>query len=143
MKLVPKYINWFVEEKDIVLEDGITITCYILDYVVNEDVYCELALHIRQHYESDAELSESIKNTKLPVDEYLRQFVIPQKEDSFGATARSNDFTEILVSDLLEFIYKYDNYGHPSCFPILSENIKKVTKNSYQMIEGTTATALK
>jgi hypothetical protein len=44
MKLVPKYINWFVEEKDIVLEDGIPITCYILDYVVNEDVYCELAL---------------------------------------------------------------------------------------------------
>ena len=108
MRLVPKYINWFVEEKDIVLEDGIPITCYRLDYVVNEDTYCELALHVRQHYESDAELSESIKNTKLPVDEYLRQFIIPQKEDPFGATARSNDFTEILVSDLLEFIYKYD-----------------------------------
>jgi len=108
MKLSPKHINWFVEEKDVVLEDGIPITCYKLDYIVNEDAYCELALHIRQHYESDFELSESIGNTQLPVEEYLRQFVIPQREDPFGPTARSNDFTEILVSDLLEFIYEYD-----------------------------------
>lgn len=108
MKLSPKYIKWFVEEKDVFLEDGVPITCYKLDYVMNEEIYCELALHIRQHYESDDELNESIKAIHLPVDKYLRQFVIPQKIDAFGPTARSNDFTEILVSDLLEFIYEYD-----------------------------------
>ena len=108
IKTAPKYINWFVEESEITLEDGIPIICYRLDYTVDEEVYCELALHIRQHYESDDELAESILTTKLHVEEYLRKFVIPQKDDDFGPTARSNDFTEILISDLLEFIYGYD-----------------------------------
>ena len=112
MKENPKYINWFAQESDITLEDGFPIICYRLDYVINDDVYNDFALHVRQHYESDEELSESITTTRLSVEEYLRQFVIPQRDDSFGPTARSNDFTEILVSDLLEFIY---GYSVPRC----------------------------
>lgn len=108
MESKPQYINWFVEESNVVFEDGVPITCYKLDYTVNEELYCELALHIRQHYESDVELSESMSSVQMPVENYLRQFVIPQKDDSFGPTARSNDFSEILASDLFEFIYGFD-----------------------------------
>lgn len=103
----PKYINWFVEESKVTLEDGVPILCYRLDYTIDDAVYCEWALHLRQHYESDAELKESLAATEMPVEEYLRTFVIPQKSDPFGSTARSNDFTEIMVSDLLEFIKGY------------------------------------
>lgn len=103
----PKYIKWFVDEKTVTLEDGVPILCYRLDYTVDEDVYCELALHLRQHYESDDELAESIKTTGLSVVEYLKNNVIPQKSDPFGPTSRSNDFTEIMMSDLLEFIHGY------------------------------------
>lgn len=108
MKTAPQYINWFVKESGITFEDGIPIISYKLDYSIDKDIYDELALHIRKHYESDEELLESINATHLSTEEYLRQFVIPQKGDAFGPTARSNDFTEILVSDLLEFIYGYD-----------------------------------
>ena len=108
MKSELQYINWFVKESDVVLEDGVPITCYRLDYIVNEEAYCELALHIRQHYESDDELSDSVSIMQLPVETYLRQFVIPQKDEPLGPTARSNDFTEIMVSDLLEFICGFD-----------------------------------
>jgi hypothetical protein len=103
----PKYINWFVEESTITLEDGVPISCYRLDYTVDNAVYCEWALHLRQHYESDDELKESLAVTGMHVKEYLRTHVIPQKSDPFGPTSRSNDFTEIMISDLLEYIQGY------------------------------------
>ncbi len=103
----PKYIDWFVEESTVTLEDGIPISCYRLDYTVDDAIYCEWALHLRQHYESDAEIEESLAVTGMSVEQYLRTRVIPQKDDPFGPTSRSNDFTEIMVSDLLEFIQGY------------------------------------
>lgn len=103
----PKYINWFIEESSVTLEDGVPISCYCLDYKVDESVYCEWALHIRQHYESDDELKESLEATGMSTEEYLRTRIIPQKGEAFGPTSRSNDFTEILISDLLEFVHGY------------------------------------
>lgn len=109
---LPKYINWFIEERGVTLEDGEPITCYRLDYTLDETIYCEWALHIRQHYESNEELANSLAVTKMSAEEYLRKFVVPQKTDALGPTARSNDFTEIMISDLLEFI---QGYSVPRC----------------------------
>ena len=103
----PQYINWFVEENSVKFEDGIPITCYRLNYSIDDEVCCELALHIRQHYETDEELKESLKTTGKSAEEYLKTFIIPQKEDVLGNTSRANDFTEIMISDLLEFIHQY------------------------------------
>lgn len=103
----PKYISWFVKEEGIVLEDGFPITCYKLDYLLDESALQDLALHIRRHYESDELLCASIKTTGMTSEDYLRQYVIPQKAEAFGSTARSSDFTEIMISDLLQFIYGF------------------------------------
>lgn len=103
----PQYVNWFTKESAVTLEDGVPISCYRLDYSVDEDAYCEWALHIRQHYESDEELKESLETTGRSTEDYLKTYIIPQKSDGFGPTARSNDFTEIMISDLLEFIHGY------------------------------------
>lgn len=103
----PKYLQWFIKEDTVVFEDGMPLTCYRLDYIIDEDVYNEWALHIRQHYEGDDDLSESLSITGLSVEEYLRKHVIPQQSDPFGPTSRSNDFTEIMISDLLEFLHGY------------------------------------
>ena len=104
---VPKYITWFASESSICLEDGMPILCYKLDYSFNEDVFQDWALHIRRHYESDEELRESLCVNKMSVEEYLRQYIIPQKNDPVGPTSRSNDFTEIMISDLMQFIYGF------------------------------------
>lgn len=103
----PGYINWFVRENYVCLEDGVPITCYKLDYCVDEDTFRNWALHIRRHYESDDELIESLSDTQMSAEEYLRRFVIPQKNDIMAGTSRSNDFTEIMISDLLEFIHGF------------------------------------
>lgn len=109
---VPRYIEWFVNEHSTCLEDGVPISCYKLDYSVDYALFDEWALHIRRHYESDDELKESLADTKLSIEEYLRTYVIPQKSDPFGSTARSSDFTEIMISDLIEFI---NGYTVPRC----------------------------
>lgn len=108
----PQYINWIVEEKNVKLEDGTPVTCYKLDYIIDEDVFDDWAFHLRKHYINDFDLEESLGVTGLSVEEYLREFVIPQKEEEFGPTSRSNDITEILVSDLFEFVL---NYTVPRC----------------------------
>lgn len=112
VKPKPKYIDWYVEEAGVTLEDGFPLDTYRLEYSIDDDIYDELALNIRRHYESDEELSASVCTTGLSVEDYLRNYVIPQKDDTFGPTARSNDFTEILVSDLLEYVY---GYSVPRC----------------------------
>ncbi len=109
---VPRYIKWFINEHFTCLEDGVPIFCYKLDYSVDEALFDEWALHISRHYESDDELKESLADTKLGVEEYLRTYVIPQKCDPFGPVARSSDFTEILISDLIEFV---NGYTVPRC----------------------------
>ena len=103
----PKYINWIAEEKGVVLEDNTILTCYSLDYDIDDTVFDDWALHVRKHYIPDDELDKSLGVTGLSAEQYLRQYVIPQKTDNFGPTSRSNDITEILISDLLEFIYGY------------------------------------
>ncbi len=108
----PKYIKWFVAEESVVIENDIPITCYKLDYSINQDILRDWAKHIRRHYESDEELAESLRATSLTAKEYLRTYVIPQKQDVMGPSSRSNDFTEIMVSDLLEFIH---GYSVPRC----------------------------
>lgn len=57
-------------------------------------------------------MEEDAALNNLSVQEYLRQFVIPQKGEPFGPTARSNDISEILFADFFEFIL---NYEVPRC----------------------------
>lgn len=102
----PRYIRWLVEESDVTLSDGMHIPCYRLDHTKDEDTLNEWALHLRRHYESDESIKKSIIDTGLSVAEYLRDYVLPGTQN-LAAACRSGDFTEILVSDLLEFVHHY------------------------------------
>lgn len=108
----PKYINWIVKESGIVFEDNAPLNCYTLDYTLDFDILDEWALHLRKHYISDDTLAEALLIHKLTPEQYLREFVVPQKTDVYGPVSRSNDITEILVSDMLEFVF---NYTVPRC----------------------------
>lgn len=110
--ITPRFINWIVEEEGITFEDGVPLTVYSLDYTTDSHVLDELALHIRRHYIMDDELDMAVNLHKMSSEEYLRKYVIPQKEDVKGPTARSADIAEILLSDILEFIH---NFTVPRC----------------------------
>lgn len=108
----PQYIDWVVKEDGVVFEDHQPLNCYRLSYAIDGTILNDWALHIRRHYVPDSELEEDAALNNLSVEEYLRQFVIPQKDEPFGPTARSNDISEILFADLFEFVL---NYEVPRC----------------------------
>lgn len=108
----PQYVNWIIREDGVVFEDQQPLNCYRLSYVRDDAILDDWALHIRKQYVPDGELEEDAALNKLTVEEYLRQYIIPQKGEPFGPTARSNDISEILFADLFEFIL---NYEVPRC----------------------------
>ena len=103
----PLYIDWLVEETGKVIKNSIPLTCYKLNYSMDETVLDDWALHIRKNYIDDDQLIDDASENGMPVEQYLKEYVIPQKEDELGPTARSGDITEIIVADLLEFIFDY------------------------------------
>lgn len=103
----PSYIDWITEEKGVTIKDGIPIKCYRIDYEEDDAVLNDWALHIRRNYIEDDDLLLDAEINGMTVEQYLRDYVIPKKDEKLGPTVRSGDITEILVSDLLEFIYDY------------------------------------
>lgn len=103
----PRYIDWIVEETGITIKDGIPVKCYKIDYKKDDTVLDEWALHIRRNYIEDADLLSDAEVNGMSVEQYLHDYVIPQRDEHLGPTVRSGDITEILVCDLLEFIFYY------------------------------------
>ena len=108
----PLYINWIVKEDGVVFEDQQPLNCYKLSYKIDDDILDDWALHIRRYYVPDDDLKEDLALHRLTTEEYLLKYVIPQKDETFGPTASSNDISEILFADLFEFVL---NYEVPRC----------------------------
>ena len=103
----PHYIDWLIEEKGVVLEGTHEVKSYRIDYSDDSEVIDDWALHIRRNYINDQDLTESAELNGMTIEQYLKKYVIPQKGEKLGATARSGDIAEIVVSDLLEFVMGY------------------------------------
>lgn len=103
----PEYLKWIVAEEGVVKNFDKTLKCYQINYNDDSKVLDDWALHIRRHYISDEELEGECELLDITPEEYLKTYIIPQKTDGMGSTARSNTISEILFSDLLEFIFGY------------------------------------
>lgn len=108
----PEYLKWIVEEDAKIINYSNALKCYRIDYNHDSNVLDSWALHIRRHYISDDDLVDDCIQLKMTSEEYLKKYIIPQKTEGMGSTARSNTISEILFSDLMEFIY---NYHVPRC----------------------------
>lgn len=104
----PKYIHW-IEEENIKIDNySGEIKCYRLNYNHDNDVLDDWAHHIRNHYISDDELEKTILEFGISKDKYLKDCILPQKAQRLGSMSRSNTMTELLISDLLEYVYGYN-----------------------------------
>jgi hypothetical protein len=103
----PQYLRWLIAEEGITFSDGMPLTCYRIEYNTDEDILNDWAIHIRKHYINDNDLADGSQCWDMSIEEYLRTFIIPQRNEHFGPTARSSDLSEILFADLLEFILGY------------------------------------
>lgn len=104
----PNYLDWIIEEQGIVFNDGVPLNSFKITYdISNEETLDQWAQHIRRHYIRDEDLEESLEDLPYTKEEYLKEYIIPQK-DRQGAVARSSDITEILVADILQFLFDFE-----------------------------------
>ena len=103
----PRYIDWMVEEVGITIQNRIPGKCFKIDYKKDDTVLHDWALHIRRNYIEDEDLLSDAEINGMSIEQYLHDYVIPQRDEDLGPTVRSGDITEILVCDLLEFVFSY------------------------------------
>lgn len=101
------WIKWFIVEDKIILDSGDNVFCYRISWSMDSDALDSLAHHFRQLYIEDEEIDEGAKATKTPRDEYIKKFVIPQRDEDLGPAVRSGDFGEIVMADLFEFVLHF------------------------------------
>jgi len=109
-----QHLKWLEDTGEI-----ITTACgkEVPIYTFNPDMTDEATMsawarHFRNHYCDDNEIDELRDGTGLSRSEYLLKIKLPVKKvtephERTGPATRSGDFTEILVSDFLEFHLNY------------------------------------
>lgn len=86
--------------------DGTSVSCWLLDWEpIAEAELDEWALHLRRQYICDKDLVHESGLFKLSVRKYLKNSIVPDKIDR--RNARSGDFAEILIEDILEYLYGF------------------------------------
>ncbi len=76
-----------------------------LRHLPDEDILSQWAAHVRRHYCSDKQL-DLLRGPRSRKD-YLEQIKFPSQASSLGPPVRAGDFGEILVADLLEWLWGY------------------------------------
>jgi len=104
----PTHIRWFANTgKSISTSDGSNIEIWKLQHELDEEVLSNWAKHFREHYCSDDEIDYFRDGTGYSRLEYLNKIKFPDAVRAPGPSTRAGDFSEILVSDYLEFILEY------------------------------------
>lgn len=104
--------TWLMKER-CTFGDGTSVNCWLLDWEpITENELDEWALHLRRQYIYDEDLDYESKLFGLSIREYLTNSVVPDRTDR--RNARSGDFAEILVEDILECLcgFAVPRYKH-------------------------------
>lgn len=110
MTWAQKFSEWLVEEKEenITTTDGKPIKVFSFNYNSTDDeTMSDWAKHFRNHYCPDEKIDLLRKGTGLSKKDYLLTLKFPAQTGTPGPSVRSGDFSEILISDYLEYILNY------------------------------------
>ncbi len=104
----PPHMKWFVNSgNNISTPDGNNIEIWVLDYALDDVILSSWAKHFRTHYCLDEEIDFLREGYGYSRADYLNKIKFPDISISPGPSIRSGDFSEILVSDYLEYILGY------------------------------------
>lgn len=93
--------------------DGTSVNCWLLDWEpITDSELDEWALHLLRQYIYDEDLAHESGLFGMPAREYLTSSVVSDRTDA--RNARSGDFAEILVEDILEYLcgFAVPRYKH-------------------------------
>ena len=104
MATVPPHFDWFQDTGERVQSAcGLEIEIWQLDAADDPAILSDWAKHLRQHYCADADLPAIVAGTGLTNEAYLLERVFPHATAAPGPSVRSGDFSEILLTDYLEY----------------------------------------
>ncbi len=102
------FVNYLTKvENTLATLDGKRVDIFEFKYVSDFAILSAWAKHFRNHYCLDTYIDTLREGTGLSRRDYLLQLKFPDKKQSPGPSIRSGDFTEILVSDYVEFVLNY------------------------------------
>ena len=111
-KVPPALKSWLTKEQ-CTFRDGTSVSCWLLDWEpIAEAELDKWARHLRQQYIYDEDIAHGSALFGLSAREYLKNSVVPNKTDR--RHARSGDFAEILIEDILECLcgFAVPRYKH-------------------------------
>ena len=82
---------------------GTNILKFRIEVPTDEDLILSWAIHFRKQYCDDDELASLMDGTNKTKSEFLEEIIFPSASGAPGPSIRSGDFTEVLLSDYLEF----------------------------------------
>lgn len=104
MATVPPHFGWLSDTGERVLSTcGREIEIWQLDAADDPAVLSDWARHFRQHYCADADLPAIVAGSGLTNEAYLIERIFPHASAAPGPSVRSGDFSEILLTDYLEY----------------------------------------
>lgn len=101
----PNHINWFKKIKNSLKTSDLKNVAQInFVYPPDSTMFSNFISYLRNHYCADEELDTLRKPTGLSRKDFLKTIKIP---DQNHASIRASDFSEIIVSDYIQFILNY------------------------------------
>lgn len=104
--MTPDHIALLIDDVPLVTEEGHEVEVWRLKTPDDDDLV-SWAKHVREHYCLDSEVDALREGTGLSRRNYLKNLVLPDHAEKPGPAVRAGDFTEILISDYLEYIFGY------------------------------------
>ncbi len=101
------YLDSLVKIKDINTNEGEIVEVFELLPNIDDEAFNEWATFFRQNYCADDMLELLVRGTGMTKQQYLLTHKFPDAKGGFGPATRSGDFSELLISDYLEFVLGY------------------------------------
>lgn len=102
-----RYLNSLIKIKEITTDEGEVVEVFELLTNIDDTAFKEWATCFRQNYCADNMLDMFVSGTGMTKQQYLLAYKFPNASEGFGPATRCGDFTELLISDYLEFSLGY------------------------------------
>jgi hypothetical protein len=108
MPWTSQHTNWLIKTGDrLTTADGKSVDVWEFRHDNDEVVLSAWAKHFRNHYCFDRDIDFLRKGHNKTRSEYLNTIKFPDCKQAPGPSIRAGDFGEILVADLLEYLFGY------------------------------------
>jgi len=135
--MVPSHISYLEQIGAIITFEGSEVPVWKLNIPEDDLVMSEWAQHFRNHYCLDEELDALRAGTGLSRKDYLLGLIFPDPSEAPGPSVRAGDFSEILISDYLEYALGYwvprDKYSEKA---VRNESVKGVDVVGFHLADG-------